>query len=50
VNLLTWLAIALLGPGVLAVFVWFLFDLRALLALPEPERPSPAREEEPPRG
>jgi hypothetical protein len=30
-NALTWLAIGVLGPGVLAVFGWFLRDLRAVL-------------------
>jgi len=27
----TWIAIAVLGPGSLAVFVWFLLDVRQLL-------------------
>ena len=27
----TWLAICILGPGALALFVWFLADLRSLL-------------------
>ena len=30
-NTATWLAIAVLGPGALLVFVWFLADLRHLL-------------------
>jgi hypothetical protein len=30
-TLLTWLAIGVLGPGALAIFVWFLRDLRGLL-------------------
>lgn len=29
-TLLTWLAILVLGPGALAVFVWFLRDVRRL--------------------
>jgi hypothetical protein len=45
VNALTWLAIALLGPGVLAVFVWFLLDLRALLAKPAPRTPGRAEDD-----
>jgi len=27
---MTWIAVAILGPGSLAVFVWFLFDVRKL--------------------
>jgi hypothetical protein len=27
----TWAAIVILGPGALAVFVWFLVDVRRLL-------------------
>ncbi len=27
-TLATWIAILVLGPGALAVFVWFLLDLR----------------------
>ena len=27
----TWIAIAILGPGALAVFIWFLADIRTLL-------------------
>jgi hypothetical protein len=27
-TLATWIAILVLGPGALAVFVWFLVDLR----------------------
>jgi hypothetical protein len=30
-TFLTWLAIGVLGPGALAVFVWFLRDVRRLL-------------------
>ncbi len=30
-TILTWLAIGVLGPGALAVFVWFLRDVRRLL-------------------
>lgn len=30
-NALTWLAIALIGPGAIAVFAWFARDLRGLL-------------------
>ena len=30
-TIFTWLAIAVLGPGALAVFVWFLRDVRKLL-------------------
>lgn len=27
----TWVAIGVLGPGALAIFVWFVFDLRSML-------------------
>lgn len=27
-EIASWLAIAVLGPGSIAVFVWFLFDLK----------------------
>lgn len=27
----TWIAVAVLGPGAIAIFVWFLYDLRAML-------------------
>jgi hypothetical protein len=27
----TWIAIVVLGPGALAIFVWFLADLREML-------------------
>ena len=27
----SWLAVVVLGPGALLVFVWFLFDVRGLL-------------------
>ena len=30
-NSATWLAIAVLGPGALAVFVWFLTDVGRIL-------------------
>jgi len=30
-STLTWLSVLLLGPGAIAVFVWFLVDLRRLL-------------------
>jgi hypothetical protein len=30
VTVATWIAIAVLGPGALAVFVWFLRDLSRL--------------------
>ncbi len=26
----TWLAVVILGPGAMAVFLWFLFDLRRI--------------------
>lgn len=26
----TWLAVVILGPGAMAVFFWFLFDLRRI--------------------
>jgi hypothetical protein len=35
----TWLAIAVLGPGSLAVFAWFLHDVRCDLG-PARERPA----------
>ena len=31
-ELATWIAVLVLGPGALAVFVWFLFDLRKIFA------------------
>jgi hypothetical protein len=30
-TLWTWIAVAVVGPGALGVFVWFLRDLRSLL-------------------
>ena len=30
-NVLTWLAVAVLGPGAIAVFVWFLRDVRRVV-------------------
>ena len=36
----TWLAIAVLGPGSLAVFAWFLHDVRRVLG---PRRAGAAR-------
>ncbi len=27
----TWLAVAVLGPGAIAIFVWFLRDLKRIL-------------------
>jgi hypothetical protein len=31
VTALTWLAVAILGPGAVAVFLWFLRDVRDVL-------------------
>ena len=31
IELLIWLSVIILGPGALAVFVWFLIDLRSAL-------------------
>jgi len=47
-TILTWVAIAVLGPGSLAVFAWFLRDVRRILAEAgdagdrDPEGESPA--------
>lgn len=30
-NVLTWLSLAILGPGAIAVFVWFLRDVRRVI-------------------
>ena len=30
-ELATWAAIAILGPGAVVIFVWFLFDFRRTL-------------------
>jgi hypothetical protein len=30
-EFLTWASVILLGPGALAVFVWFLVDLRGIV-------------------
>ena len=30
-NAMTWLSIAILGPGAVGVFLWFLKDLKSLL-------------------
>ncbi|HMO85412.1 MAG TPA: hypothetical protein PKC18_10885 [Lacipirellulaceae bacterium] len=30
-QIATWLSVIALGPGAIAVFVWFLFDLRRIL-------------------
>ncbi len=27
----TWLSVLILGPGSIAIFVWFLFDLKRIL-------------------
>jgi hypothetical protein len=40
VTVATWLAIAVLGPGALAVFAWFLHDVGRVLG---PRRDRPAR-------
>jgi hypothetical protein len=29
--IITWLSIVVLGPGSIAVFIWFLWDLRQIL-------------------
>lgn len=34
-TVLTWIAIAVLGPGAIAVFAWFLRDVKSVVA---PER------------
>jgi hypothetical protein len=31
VELVTWLAIIILGPGSIAIFLWFLSDLKHIL-------------------
>ena len=31
-ELVTWLAVIILGPGSIAIFVWFLCDLKQILA------------------
>lgn len=31
IELATWLAVIILGPGALAVFIWFLLDLRRIM-------------------
>jgi hypothetical protein len=41
VTVATWLAIAVLGPGALAVFAWFLHDVGRVLG---PRRDKPARQ------
>lgn len=28
----TWISVAVLGPGALAVFIWFLIDLRRMFS------------------
>jgi hypothetical protein len=30
-EFVTWITVAVLGPGAVAIFVWFLLDLRRLL-------------------
>lgn len=40
-RLATWIAILVLGPGALAVFAWFLRDLRGLLDGAEEGPPPP---------
>lgn len=30
-KIATWLSVAILGPGAIALFVWFLFDLKRIL-------------------
>jgi hypothetical protein len=37
IELITWISAIILGPGALAIFVWFLIDLRSALS-PEGER------------
>jgi hypothetical protein len=34
----TWFAVGMLGPGAVAIFVWFLFDLRAMLRSKPPRQ------------
>lgn len=41
-TLVTWLAIGVLGPGALGIFVWFLRDLRRLVAAPRDDDTPPA--------
>jgi hypothetical protein len=31
IELTTWLCVVALGPGAVAIFVWFLLDLRRIL-------------------
>jgi hypothetical protein len=38
IEFMTWLSVAILGPGALAVFVWFLFDLRKIFSHPPESR------------
>lgn len=45
----TWIAIAVLGPGALAVFVAFLRDWRTLIGGARDGRRDDARAERPPR-
>lgn len=30
-KIATWLSVIVLGPGAIALFVWFLFDLKRIL-------------------
>lgn len=36
-TIFTWIAIAILGPGAIGLFAWFLHDFRALVAEVEPD-------------
>lgn len=40
IELGTWLAVAILGPGSAVVFVWFLVDLRKMLTNNKPRAKS----------
>jgi len=30
-QIATWLSVIILGPGAVAIFIWFLFDLKRIL-------------------
>jgi hypothetical protein len=36
-QMVTWLSVLVLGPGSVAIFVWFLFGLREIFGEKEPD-------------